>query len=207
MSRVATALAVLGLTGCAAKPVAVATPKPTSVQAPVPVPVPAGSINPYAGIPDQIGAFKLTERTVVRGAPADSLYRFTDGSSTRLSVFIYAVPADVKVDPDSQKWVLREGEKFKTIQEIMKSRGRIADFTVAFSDTVRFAAGTRSYLEHSIAVPTRYPDGAIAVEMQFMYLIGGKLLQVRATIPEPGWQQTKVPSFARELAIHVAGGR
>jgi hypothetical protein len=201
MNRLATALAVLALTSCASRPAPVATPTPTSVQAP------RASINPYAGVPDQIGAFKLSERTVVRGAPADSLYRFTDGSSTKVSVFIYAVPADVKVDPDSQKWVLREGEKFKTIQEIMKSRGRIADFTVAFSDTMRFSVGTRAYLEHSIAVPTRYPDGAIAVEMQFMYLVGGKLLQVRATIPQPGWQQTKVPSFARELAIHVAGGR
>jgi hypothetical protein len=42
--------------------------------------------------------------------------------------------------------------------------------------------------------------------MQYLYLIGGKFVKVRATIPEPGWQQTQVPSFARELALRMARG-
>jgi len=165
------------------------------------------AINPFAGVPDSIGAFKLTERTVVRGAPKDSLYRYKDGSKTNLSVFIYDVPDDVKVDADSQKWVFREGEKFRQVEEIQKARGRIADFTVAFSDTVRFGVGTRSYLEHHIAGAAKYPNGAIEVEFQYMYLIGGKLLQVRATVPQAEWPRSRVPGFARELAFRVAGGK
>jgi len=42
-----------------------------------------------------------------------------------LTVFVYDVAPDVKVGADSQKWTPREGEKFKEVQEIQRSRGRI----------------------------------------------------------------------------------
>jgi hypothetical protein len=172
--------------------------------APAPAVPPAPAVNLYARIPSEIGAFKLTERGIVRGLPTDSLFRFSDGSRTILTVIIYDVAADVKVDADSQKWTPREGEKFKLVQAIRRDRGQLSDFTLAFSDTTRFAVGARHVLEHAIAMPTRYPSGMITVEMQYLYLIGGKFLKVRATIPQQGWEETKVPSFARELAIRMA---
>ena len=172
--------------------------------APAPVVAPAPAVNLYARIPAEIGAFKLTERAIVRGLPTDSLFRFSDGSRTILTVIIYNVSADLRVDADSQKWTAREGEKFKLVQAIRRDRGQLSDFTLAFSDTTRFVVGARQILEHAIAIPTRYPNGAITVEMQYLYLIGGKFVKVRATIPQQGWEETKVPAFARELAIRMA---
>ena len=193
-------LALTGLSlvvGCATSPARSTAPRPEQA-------APVTSTNLYIRIPDAIGAFKLTERATIRGIPTDSIFRFRDGSATILSLIIYEVPSDVKVGDDPQKWTQREGEKFRAVQEIRQNRGQISAFQVAFSDTARIA-GAQQILEHSIAVPTRMPNGAVAVEMQFLYLIGGKFIKVRGTIPEQGWEQTQVPAFARELALRLAG--
>jgi hypothetical protein len=160
----------------------------------------------YGRIPAEIGAFKLTERAAIGSEPTDSLFRFGDGSRTILTVFVYDVDADVKADSDPQKWTAAEGEKFKAVQDIRVSQGAISSYAVAFSDTTRFAAGTHNILEHATAIPIRFPNGSIVVDLQYLYLIDGKFVKVRATIPEVGWQQTTVPSFARDLAHRLARG-
>src|SRR5688500_11689030 len=48
----------------------------------------------YQRIPEQIGAFRLTQRSTVRGLRTDSLFRYSDGSRTLLTVIIYDVPED-----------------------------------------------------------------------------------------------------------------
>ena len=184
--------------GCASRAQEPATSRPTAT------PTPRQTL--YTRIPVEIGEFKLTQRASVRGAPTDSLFRFSDGSRTTLTVIVYDIDPDVRVEADSQKWTAREGEKFKAVQEIQRNRGQIAGFVVAFSDTSRFAAAGRNILEHAIAAPTRFTNGSVAVEMQYLYLIEGKFVKVRATIPQQGWEQTRVPSFSRELARRVAGG-
>jgi hypothetical protein len=201
MSRISSLVAIVLVIGCAS---ASAHTRVAAQQPAAAAGTSAQAVNLYARIPAEIGAFKLTERTAVRGLPTDSLFRFSDGSPTILTVIIYDVADDVRVDADSQQWTAREGEKFKAVQDIRASRGQIAAYELAFSDTTRIAAGERTTLEHSIAAPVRFPNGAIAVEMQYLYLIGGKFVKVRATIPEKGWEQTQVPAFARELALRLA---
>ena len=187
--------------GCASAPA-----KPPAVASqPAAVPPSAPAVNLFARIPAQIGAFKLTQRAAVSGAPADSLFRYKDGSPTNLTVFIYDADADGHPDLDAPTRTAREGEKFKAVQDILMSRGQISAHQMAFSDTTRVTVGQSTILEHAVAMPTRYPDGAITVEMQYLYLIGGKFLKVRATVPEKGWQETQVPQFARELALRMAG--
>ena len=201
MTRILALLSFVSVLGCTSAPPPTDAPRPESATTSTP------GLNLYSRIPSQIGAFKLTERATVRGLPSDSLFRFRDGSPTILTVIIYDVAADVRVGDDSQKWTLREGEKFQAVQDIRVNRGQLGAYQLAFSDTTRFTAGDHHILEHSIATPIRFPNGAIAVDMQYLYLIGGKFVKVRATIPEQGWQQTQVPSFARELAIRMASGR
>lgn len=200
MNRVAPLVVIVSVIGGAPVP----GPAPAAAQQPASAGTSAPGSNLYARIPAEIGAFRLAERTAVRGLPTDSLFRFRDGSQTILSVIVYDVAADVRVDADSQKWTAREGEKFKAVQDVRASRGQIAAYEVAFSDTTRFAAGDRTILEHSIAAPVRFPNGAIAVELQYLYLIDGKFVKVRATVPEKGWEETQVPGFARELALRMA---
>ena len=201
MNRVAALLTLASVAGCASP----RNPGPAPVQSPASWTSGAGG-KLYSRVPTEIGAFKLTERTAVTGAPSDSLFRFSDGSRTILSVFIYDVADDVKSDPDPQKWTVYEGNKFEAVQKIRVRRGDIASYVLAFSDTTRFPAGADTILENFIAMPVRQRNGAVTVDMQFLYLIDGKFVKVRATIPEAGWEQTEVPSFARELAVRMARG-
>jgi hypothetical protein len=192
----------VSVVSCSSSPAPVATPAPVAAPA-----VPAGNV--YTRVPAQADSFKLTQRSAVTGMPNDSLFRFSDGTRALVSVIIYEPGADVKVDPDSQKWTAREGEKFRQVQQIQKDRGRISDFTVALSDTVRFTAGGRRILEHMIVVPTRFPNGQIVLEMQYLYLIDGKFVKVRGSVPDQtsgGANTGRVPPFARTLALRVAGG-
>ncbi|MEX1186227.1 MAG: hypothetical protein WEA80_06530 [Gemmatimonadaceae bacterium] len=191
---------LVSVVGCASSPTSAAPAGVRSSVSPAPI------ANVHARVPAQVGEFKLTERAAVGGAPADSLYRFRDSSRTNLTVFIYEIAADVRVEADSQQWTAREGGKFKEIQDIRVARGQIAEYVLAFSDTTRIAVGEHNILEHRMATPVRFPSGAVAVDMQFLYLVGGKFIKVRATIPEQGWEQTRVPSFARELALRLARG-
>ena len=188
MRRVVLAVAVLAAIACSSR-----APARTAPSA-----APAGA--PYDRIPDRVGDFALTERTSVVGLPSDSVFRFSDGSDTRLTVIVYH-PADGATDgPDPQAATAAEGAKFPITQEARRSRGQITGFVVAFSDTTRVAGGSRPLLEHSVAVPVRLRNGAIAVELQYLYLIDGKFVKVRATESEQRWQQTKARAFARELA-------
>lgn len=197
------------LSGCAS------APRPES---PAPVPTPSGGAVPapaatpavavtrpslFARIPTEVAGYKLTERAQVANIPGDSLFRFSNGSRTVLTVFVYGVSDDLKAEPDSQKWTAREGDKFRQVQEIRHRRGDFVDYNVAFADTTRFEAGRRSILEHRIATAIKAANGAIAIDMQHLYLIDGRFLKVRATIPESGWQQNSALGFGRELAMKV----
>lgn len=194
--RNALALMAVGLAGCSQPAVPPAGK--------MPAPVAPGSV--YARMPPEVGAFKLTERGVVTSRPADSLFRFSDGSTTAVTVIIYDISPDVRVDPDSQKWTAHEGEKFREVQAIRRSRGQIADFTDPISDTTRLLVHGQSILEHWIAVPTRFANGNVVVETQHLYLISGKFLKVRTTVPANRWGQSGVSAFARQLAERLAGG-
>jgi len=196
MKALLTLLTVASLAGgCKPAPITGATP---------PAPAKPAEAWPYSRIPSELGPFKLTERSVVRGAPSDSIFRFRDTTRTTLSVIVYDVSSDVKVDADSQKWTVREGEKFARVEEIQKQRGVLADYRVAESDSTRFTVDRLSILEHEIAVPARFANGQIAVEFQYLYLIAGRFLKVRATVPVDVWQTSEVPRFARALATLVA---
>jgi hypothetical protein len=187
MRRVVLAVAVLAAIACSSR-----APARTAPSA-----APAGA--PYDRIPDRVGDFALTERTSVVGLPSDSVFRFSDGSDTRLTVIVYDPEEGATDGPDPQVATAEEGAKFPITQEVRRSRGQITGFVVAFSDTARVAGGRRPLLEHSVAVPVRLRNGTIAVELQYLYLIDGKFVKVRATESEQRWQQTKARAFAREL--------
>jgi hypothetical protein len=160
----------------------------------------------YHRVPDRVGDFVLTERSAIGGMPDDTIFRFRDGSAARVSVFVYDVGEDVMAEPDTLKWASLEAEKFEAVQELRRSRGEITAYVVSVSDTARIPAGDRQVLEHSLAVPVRSRDDRISIEFQYLYLIGRRFVKVRATVPEQGWEQTKVRSFARELVQHMARG-
>ena len=173
---------------------------PTSTVTGSPSPVSAAATS---HVPSQVGRYRVTSREGVEGFPNDSAFRFSDGSATRVTVFVYAISPDVQVGPDSQSWTVREGRKFQEVQPIRVQQGQIEAFNLAFANTGEITAANRRITESAMAIAVRL-HGRVAVDFQYLYLVAGRFLKVRATVPSEGWERTDVPTFARELARQIA---
>lgn len=155
-------------------------------------------------IPEEARGYRLTAVEPVRGAPAESLYRFAppDTSETRVTVFVYDVPADVRGNDSRQEWANREGKKFQTVLDIQFVRGVYTDMRVAFATPDTITSGTA-------AVPGFMTVAAVAmrgrkyVEWEFVMLVSDQFLKVRATTPAEKWSVSDVRLFAGELVTRA----
>lgn len=163
-------------------------------------PAPPAAIAP-SDVPAVVGRYHLTEVRAIQGYPADTIYRFTDGSAARVSAIRYYVPEDVKTSQDSALWTVREGAKFALVQAEQVRRGAIESYEVAFTDTS--TVDDVRLFEHAVAIAVRR-NGRIDVEFQYLYLVGGRFLKARGTFPSDQWTTSEFPNFARELARRVA---
>jgi hypothetical protein len=132
------------------------------------------------------------------------MFVYTDPSKHQIAVFVYNPAADITFDADSQQWAAREGSKFAAVQEEQRRRGRIAAYTPGVSDTTWVDVGSSRFLRHLYVIPVRLRNGAIFVEMQYFYSVAGKLVQIRATLPQSDWMDSRAPLFARDLISVIA---
>ncbi|MGH7531614.1 MAG: hypothetical protein ACREMN_14630 [Gemmatimonadales bacterium] len=155
-------------------------------------------------VPTRVGDYRLTERdTIAQEHGGGHVYRFSDGSATRLTVFVYRIPADVQEGPDSAAWVHRESEKFTRVLPIQVERGVYEAYEVAFAHAEPDVRGADTIPGHVVGAGTRR-GGEVFVELQYLYLVRGRFVKVRATIPSDRWQETTVPNFAKALVGSIA---
>lgn len=155
--------------------------------------------SPDAGIPTSLRGYRLTASdTIAETDGGGRLYRFNDGSATYITVFLYPVPADVKVATDSAQWVVTEGEKWARVLPIFVQRGRYDAFEMAFANPEPVVVELDTIPGFAAAAVTR-STGAVSVQLQYLYLVRGQFLKVRATLPQDEWQQAPVPLFAQDL--------
>jgi hypothetical protein len=172
---------------------------------PTTVPTPQASSDLVGGIPTQVGRYRLTAREAI-GPVGDSLFRFSDGSKIRLTVFRYAVPPDILANADSGAWTTTEGAKFEEVQPYRVRERQIDEYKLAFADTSRQNVGDTSVTEHATAIAVK-SRGEVLMDFQYLYLIRGRFLKVRATVPGNAWSTAGIPDFAREVARRVQAGR
>lgn len=160
---------------------------------PSPLPASTGPV-----MPDSLLNYRLVGRRILGGR--DSLWRYTDGRA-QVSVIRYVIDQDVQVGTDSVAWLEREGQKFLRVQAILREQGRIDRFEVRMS---KLEQGPKPPEHEHIAVVTNTSRGKQTVEMQYLYLVGGRWLKVRVTEPDDGATSSSAPLFARSLARRVA---
>ncbi len=161
------------------------------------VPSPVGS-----GMPTTLQGFRLVEtEQIPERDGGGQLYRFTDGTGVQLTVFVYPVPADVQ-QGDSANWVLVEGAKFEQVLPIQVQRGRYDTYEMAFAQPEPVVSEGHTIPVHVAAARTRSGE-SISMQLQYLYLIRGQFLKVRATLPGDSWQRAPVPTFAHDLARRV----
>ena len=155
-------------------------------------------------VPTRVGRYSLNPPDATAGAASgDTPYRFSDGSQTRVTVFVYAVPADVRQGDEPQTWVTAEGAKFVQVLGIGVERGWYDDFRVAYSDPQPVVRDTLSIPGYEVAAATR-SRGRVSLELEYLYFVHGSFVKVRATVPERGSTETDVPRFAEQLALAIA---
>jgi hypothetical protein len=155
-------------------------------------------------VPPVVGEWRLVDAEAVRGDGAGGLYRFSDGSSARVSVIVYPVPDDVLVESTPEARVEREGRKFQEVLELLARRGTYDGVMMAYADPDSVVANGAPVPGYSAAAAA-LRGGQVTIELQNLYIIGSRFVKIRATLPERGWQDSTVPRFAKELARAVAG--
>ena len=152
------------------------------------------------GIPTVLRGYRMTtSEPIPERDGGGTLYRFNDGSGAYLTVFIYPVPDDVKQTDDSGQWVIVEGRKFVQVMPIQVQRGRYDAYEMAFADPEPVIVGRDTIPGFAAAAVTR-SRGVVSVQLEYLYLVRGQFLKVRATLPQENWQKAVAPLFARDLA-------
>lgn len=166
-------------------------------------PKPAPSLLSPAGdqeMPANLHGYRMTgSEPIPEGDGGGKLYRFSDGSAAYLTVFVYPIPDDVKQSTDSAQWVLIEGRKFLQVMPIQVQGGRYDAYETAFADPEPVPVEHDTIPGFVAAVVTR-SRGVLSVQLEFLYLVHGQFLKIRATLPQDSWQQAPAPLFARDLA-------
>ncbi len=156
--------------------------------------------SPGSGIPTSLRGYRMTaSEPIAEQDGGGQLYRFNGGSAAYVTVFVYPIPEDVKETADSAQWVVVEGEKFAQVLPIQVQRGRYEAFEMAFADPDPLVVGSDTILGFSAAAVTR-SKGEVSVQVLCLYLVRGRFVKIRATLPEEGWEEATVPLFARDLA-------
>ena len=162
---------------------------------------PAANPAPESGFPATLQGFRLTDSdSIAQSDGGGRLYRYSSGRSGEwVTVFLYPIPEDIKAAPDSLQWVLIEGRKFTQIMPIQVQRGRYDAYEMAFADSQPVVSGRDTIPGFASAAATR-SGGAVSLQLEYLYLVHGQFLKIRATMPEKDWQQTNAALFAQDLA-------
>jgi hypothetical protein len=150
-------------------------------------------------MPAHVGRYSLGETRVFDDPSQGTVYRYSAGDRTRISVFVYPISADIRVGDDPQAWVTKEGEKFAATFPIGVQRGWYEDFKAAYAGAAPLDTAGKKIPGFSAAVAAR-ERGEVVIEMEYLYLVRGQLLKVRASVPGDAWEQTDVPVLAKTLA-------
>lgn len=151
-------------------------------------------------MPMQVGNWRLSRRMPPTPPSVDTNYRFTDGTQA-LSVFVYAIPPDVVRGTDAQVWVDAEAAKLPQVFQAGVQRGYYRDIQLESSKPEPLRAGAALLPGHVTAAQSHNAQGQLNSEVQYLYVVRGMFLKVRATIPGDNWEASDVPNFAKALAI------
>jgi hypothetical protein len=153
-------------------------------------------------VPRRVDSFTMTTTESFPDSSAGTLYRYSDGSAANVSVILYGVPADVRRGDAPQAWVGAESAKYRAVIPVMIRRGWYDDIRMAFEEDQPLAVDSVSIPGFAVGAASKRA-GKVSVELQYLYLVDGIFVKVRATVPGQTWQDTTVPSFAKDLVAMV----
>jgi hypothetical protein len=161
---------------------------------------PASELSRLDGLmPEKVGPFSRVAREVMRGGGGDMIFRFRDTSAVNLSVIVYPVrrTGDEGV-LSSDARVRHEGALFAETLPVMKDRRWIESFQIILQRPDSLIVDQTVIPGFVTAASTRQ-RGRAYYELQFLHLIRGDYVKVRATVPEPLWPREDLAAFDSSL--------
>jgi hypothetical protein len=163
------------------------------------------SAPPGLSAPEQVGRYTRGPLRDYGTSTLGVAYRYSAGDSTLATVYLYrreegqrAAPADV---------ALREqASAFKQALGVERERGVYEAYEIAFEGPDSVLTSGRWVPGYQIGYAFRR-GGANYVSLFFVYAIGDAFIKIRGTVPESQWEQTDLPSFAREVATRMIAAR
>jgi hypothetical protein len=157
-----------------------------------------------AVMPQHIGGFTLIDRRLLPGSAGDMAYRFRDSALMNVSVFVYPAdyPGAVMTGGPRQR-VAHEGGLFLELLPTQVRRGVYDSFEP-------LVARPDSIIVGELVVPGFVSGARIrrksttAMEVQFLHLIGGDYVKLRAMLPE-SWSAAALQSLDSIIVARLVG--
>ena len=184
----------LAISACATTRPANTTPAGTTAPASTSTaPAPAGAL-PVP--PDKVLSYSRTA-TENLGPEGGMLHRYRNTTNENVTVFVYSVPSDVKTGSSEPRiWTTREGEKFQQVLPLLVRQGAIQNFSLAYARPDSIPTVTGPIHAHTTAAATRAGNVA-RVDMLYIYYVNGVFLKVRATLPNNGLDDKRLPRICQ----------
>ena len=137
-----------------------------------------------SAMPAQVGAFTLVARRPVPGAAGDMAYRYRDASPANISVYVYSASyPGVDASGGPRERVAREGLLLLDVMPIQTRRGVYDSFEPLVSRADSLQVGNVVVPGYLTGVRV-HRRSVTAQELQFLHLVGGDFVKLRATVPE-----------------------
>ena len=199
MIRFAIPAALVVVSACATSPRAPAAATPASADAVVG----KGSVVAHGVVfPGKVHRYTLTEATEVEARPDDKVFRYSDGSDTRVTVFFYRADSAMAAE-NPQQALAQEGQSFLESLPISVQRGWLDSYSAAVARTDSVTVDGRVVPGHITEVVAKR-SGRSNMELQYVFLIAPRFVKVRASVPTEAWPNPDVTHFAHELATVLA---
>jgi len=175
--------------------------------------VPAQAADPTNSFPDAPADLVAPQRVghYTRGSGKD--YGSPEGGvsydysskKTSLTVYFYARDSTLR-NLGATEALIQETGRFKQVLEIERQRGRWDAYEIAFDGPDSVKVSDTVLPGRQVAVVIRRGKAAY-VSLFYLYAVGNEWIEVRGTVPVPGWQNTDIPVFARQVsAMAVSSG-
>jgi hypothetical protein len=157
----------------------------------------------HLALPTTIDGFQMVERHDYEEQGMGTLIRYRGESALQPDVFVYPIP-NPQPGAALSEWFRKEGQGFREMFEINRSRGEIDSFTVESEEEIRLQSRTGALqafrMKVSLAVRGDPRDS-------YVYLVpfGNNMLKLRATHAPEAVSAVEVESFVESLvAVAVA---
>ena len=153
-------------------------------------------------VPSELNGYRLTDTKVFDDSTEGTSYRYKNGSSDLVTMFIYPISPAARRGSDVRDWVAAEGQGFKEVFPAGVQRGWWQEYTAAFDHPDSVLVGTEQIPGYLVAGVTRRGN-VVNVELEYLFEMCDRFVKVRGTLASATWNQSLFSRFAKDAVAYL----